>query len=400
MENNLNLRRYDIDWIRTIALGVLILYHIGMYYVADWSWHIKSDTTYFWLQDVMVLTNPWRMSLLFFISAVALSLVLKRYQTQDLLLIRSKRLLIPLVFCMFTIIAPQVYVEALSQQLIEPGFFSFWSQYINPRTTLLTEHHSPLGLLTWNHLWFLPYLWLYSVIVIVLHPILRDMANTKWFSNVSTRSFVILTMTSIVLSWYFLRESYPPSNALVGDWYNHAKYFGAFILGYFFPRHANWWSELIEKRRLFLILAVGSYIFILFDRHGMFTSLAEMYKTNIVVKVVYGYLFSINHWGFIFAVVGYAGYWLNRPSPVLRYLNEAILPYYILHQTLIVVFAWWLKPYLLHPTIEFSLLLAFTLAGCAIGFEIVKRVQILRWLFGLKLTEDSGSIKYAFSNSK
>ncbi|WP_462173148.1 acyltransferase family protein [Pseudoalteromonas xiamenensis] len=136
MENNLNLRRYDIDWIRTIALGVLILYHIGMYYVADWGWHIKSDTTYFWLQDVMVLTNPWRMSLLFFISAVALSLVLKRYQTQDLLLLRSKRLLIPLVFCMFTIIAPQVYVEALSQQLIEPGFFSF-----GVNTSILEQHY-------------------------------------------------------------------------------------------------------------------------------------------------------------------------------------------------------------------------------------------------------------------
>ncbi|WMN61543.1 acyltransferase family protein (plasmid) [Pseudoalteromonas xiamenensis] len=381
-------------------LGVLILYHIGMYYVADWGWHIKSDTTYVWLQDVMVLTNPWRMSLLFFISAVALSLVLKRYHAQDLLLIRSKRLLIPLIFGMFTIVAPQVYVEALSQQLIEPGFLSFWSQYINPKTTLLTKHHSPIGLLTWNHLWFLPYLWLYSAIVIVLHPILLDIANAKWFSNISARSFVILTMTSIVLSWYFLRESYPPSNALVGDWYNHAKYFGAFILGYFFPRHIIWWSKLIEKRRLFLMLAVTSYMFILLDRHGMFASLAEMYKTNDVVKILYGYLFSMNHWGFMFAVVGYAGYWLNRPSPVLRYLNEAILPYYILHQTLIVVFAWWLKPYLFHPIIEFPLLLVSTLAGCAIGFEIVKRVQIFRWLFGLKRSGESDSIKYAFSNSK
>ena len=57
-------RRYDIDWLRTLAFGVLILYHTGMYYVADWGWHIKSEHTFAWLQDVMMLTAPWRMSLL------------------------------------------------------------------------------------------------------------------------------------------------------------------------------------------------------------------------------------------------------------------------------------------------------------------------------------------------
>ena len=93
-------RRYDIDWLRTLAFGVLILYHTGMYYVADWGWHIKSEHTFAWLQDVMMLTAPWRMSLLFFISAIALALVGKRYSGGSLAILRSKRLLVPLLFGM------------------------------------------------------------------------------------------------------------------------------------------------------------------------------------------------------------------------------------------------------------------------------------------------------------
>ena len=69
MTQVIDQRRYDIDWLRTLAFIVLILYHVGMYYVADWGWHIKSAEQSVWLQNVMLLTNPWRMSLLFFISS-------------------------------------------------------------------------------------------------------------------------------------------------------------------------------------------------------------------------------------------------------------------------------------------------------------------------------------------
>ncbi|MBU2179658.1 MAG: acyltransferase family protein, partial [Gammaproteobacteria bacterium] len=145
-------RRYDLDWLRVLAFAVLILYHIGMYYVADWGWHIKSSVTSVPLQDFMILTNPWRMSLLFLISAMALSLVQQKMSAMSLLRLRSSRLLIPLLFGMFVIVVPQVYFEARSQNLIPPGYLDFWWHYINPKTDLLPDHHSPIGLLTWNHL--------------------------------------------------------------------------------------------------------------------------------------------------------------------------------------------------------------------------------------------------------
>src|SRR5690554_3056190 len=66
-------RRHDIDALRVIAFGLLILYHVGMFYVADWGWHIKSAYLAEWLQHPMLLLNRWRMSLLFLVSGLAVN---------------------------------------------------------------------------------------------------------------------------------------------------------------------------------------------------------------------------------------------------------------------------------------------------------------------------------------
>lgn len=69
-------RRHDLDWLRVIAFGLLLLYHVGMDYVT-WDWHVKSPTTQLMLEPVMLLSSPWRMSLLLLISGVATAFVLR-----------------------------------------------------------------------------------------------------------------------------------------------------------------------------------------------------------------------------------------------------------------------------------------------------------------------------------
>ncbi len=377
-------RRYDIDWLRTLAFGLLILYHIGMYYVADWGWHIKSEQTSVLLQELMILTNQWRMSLLFFIAAIALALVQGKYSIGQLLSKRSQRLLIPLLFGMFVVVAPQPYIEALSQGLIEPGFIQFWLAYINPNTELLTEHHSPIGLLTWNHLWFIPYLFVYSAILIATRSLWSRLSASAWLSRIPTSLAVVAVILSMATIWFLLRQKYPVTHALLDDWYSHGKYFLTFVFGYLFAAQRQWWNRVIEFRHLFLGLAILGYAFIVADRHGAFTPLADLYQTSDWVRFFYGSIFSMNHWAWILCVVGYAGFWLNRPSKVLTYCNQAILPWYMLHQTLIIVFAWWLKPLQIDAAIEAPLLIVLTVVGCGLGYELIKRIGLLKPLFGLK----------------
>jgi glucan biosynthesis protein C len=393
-------RHYDLDWLRTLAFGLLILYHIGMYYVADWGWHIKSDVTSEALQNLMVLPNQWRMSLLFFISAMALALAQQRSSRVSLFGLRSNRLLIPLLCGMFIVVVPQVYFEALSQQLIESGYLSFWWQYINPNTELLRDHHSPIGLQTWNHLWFLPYLWCYSVLVLLGAPLLNALA--RLLQPVPGSIALLLVMAVLIAAWYFLRQAYPSSHALLDDWYNHAKYFSVFIAGYLFALQANWWQRVISARSYFLVSAIICYCLIIADREGLLDSIPASFAESVTGRLLIGVVLALNHWSWILALVGYAGRYLNRPTnkldkngSLLHYSNNAILPWYMLHQTLIIVFAVWLKPLALPVGIEAIALIVLTCLGCWAGYELIKRFWLSRWLFGLKVKLPTASSERA-----
>jgi glucan biosynthesis protein C len=394
-------RHYDLDWLRTLAFGLLILYHIGMYYVADWGWHIKSDVTSEALQNLMVLPNQWRMSLLFFISAMALALVQQRSSRVSLFGLRSNRLLIPLLCGMFIVVVPQVYFEALSQQLIESGYLSFWWQYINPNTELLRDHHSPIGLLTWNHLWFLPYLWCYSVLVLLFAGPLNRLAQANWLQGLPGRYAFLLIVASMMVVWLTLRAQFPSTHALLDDWYNHGKYMLAFVGGYLFARQGNWWQQVIHCRRYFLLAALLCYSLIIADRNGVFGSLPDN-EITFMLRLVFSAVLSLNHWCWILALVGYAGRYLNRPTNkldkdggLLHYSNNAILPWYMLHQTLIIVFAVWLKPLALPAGIEAIALIVLTCLGCWAGYELIKRFWLSRWLFGLKVKLPTASSERA-----
>ena len=60
-------RRIDLDWIRIGAFALLILYHVGMFYVT-WDYHVKSPHASHAVEPFMFLTNPWRLTLLFIVS--------------------------------------------------------------------------------------------------------------------------------------------------------------------------------------------------------------------------------------------------------------------------------------------------------------------------------------------
>src|ERR1700716_4521669 len=155
-------RRVDLDWVRIGAFGLLILYHVGMLYVS-WGFHIKSAHRITALEPLMLVLNPWRLALLFVVSGAATRFMLGKYEIGLLLRSRSYRLLIPLIFGMLVIVPSQAYdqiVESLGYPAGFPDFyarhyFAFGPQFCRPGPCILLP--------TWNHLWFVAYLWVYTM---------------------------------------------------------------------------------------------------------------------------------------------------------------------------------------------------------------------------------------------
>ncbi|MFG1496320.1 acyltransferase [Saccharospirillum sp. HFRX-1] len=392
-----NHRHTDLDWIRILAFGVLILYHLGMYYVADWGFHLKSDRPVEALQNLMILTNPWRMSLIFLISAMALALARQRFGIGRLIALRSNRLLVPLVFGMFVAIAPQAYLQAIDRGYTDLGFFAFWRLYINPTTTEIPQMQTGLGLLTWNHLWFIPYLWCYSLIVLTLSPLIRRLANSQFMQRLPLSWALLLVL--VFTSWIVitLQDRYPVTHALFDDWYNHALYLTVFVFGYWLALNETWWQRIIQIRLVFLLTAIATYSLIILDREGQLNRFAPYFTHAQLVDWIYAAVEMLNHWCWMFAVIGYGGRYLSKPDlpfdregKIRRYANEAILPWYVLHQTLILIFAAWLKPIGLPLAVEALSILSLTILGCFVGFECLRRFTLSRWLFGLRLNKASG----------
>jgi hypothetical protein len=371
-------RRIDLDWVRIAAFGLLIFYHVGMLYVS-WGFHIKSAHRITALEPLMLVLNPWRLSLLFLVSGVATRFMLGKYALAPLLRSRSARLLIPLVFGMLVIVPPQAYdqiVEALGYPL---GFVDFYQRHY----LAFGPQFCPtpcIVLPTWNHLWFVVYLWVYTMAlgsVLALVPGLLGWIERRLESAMT--GVLLLVVPSLLLAGYRLAllPSFPSTHALFGDWYNHALFATVFLFGFVLARAAPVWEAIERLRWPALSLSVAFFL--------SFLALRSTRDGGLSLKIYLGIAYGFYQWLCMAAVLGFARRWLTADSPARRYLTDAIFPYYLVHQTAIIMIAHALHGQDLPAWLEAGIVISGTAVACALTYEIVRRVTILRPLFGLRM---------------
>jgi glucan biosynthesis protein C len=377
-------RRHDIDALRVLAFGLLILYHAGMLYVApvsDWSFHLKSTHLAEWLQYPMLFLNRWRMELLFLISGLAVHFMRGHAGRGSLAWKRSVRLLLPLIFGMLVVLPIQPYAQGRAHGDLAPGFSHFLLHY-------WTHDYQHYGL-TWNHLWYLPYLWLYTMLLLALLPMLGSTTGRRLraaFLGLRGSALLVLPALPLLAAGLWLKGRYPETHALVGDWYAHAIYLCVFFYGYLLGTDAALWRELARLRRQSLTLALTCFALYLFmDKFaGELVAGHPLSPTTLLAaKVVIHALRYLYCWSAILAVLGWGHALLNRPFHWLPYAREAVYPWYVLHQSLLLLIAWQLMPLHLGPVLEPTLIVLGTVTGCAVLHEGIRRVRWLRPLFGL-----------------
>ena len=377
-----NARRYDIDALRVFAFSLLILYHVGMFYVYDWGWHVKSAYQAEWLQYPMLFVNQWRMSLLFIISGLAVSFVWGKYSAGHFAGRRIWRLLLPLVFGMAFVVAPQPYYEALTKGIIEPGFIRFMGQYLTfqdfPGEAWGGEN---IITWTWNHLWYLPYLLLYTLILIPVAKFLDGpgAAIRSSFQNLRGIWIVLVPIVPLMIYGNFVFPKFPDiTHALLDDWYAHAMYFTFFLIGFLIARSEGLWAELTRMRKPLLASSVLMFVLFLVQR-AFSNDNMPIWQDQAGMAVIY-----LNRWLWIVTIFSWGHHLLNRPMKWLPYATQAVYPWYILHQTVTVVVGYNLSKLALGPVVEPVFVLTLTIGGCLAIYEfVIRRVPMLHPLFGV-----------------
>jgi glucans biosynthesis protein C len=368
-------RQFGLDWLRIGAFGALILYHIGMFFV-PWGWHVKTNEPIEWLQWPMMAINPWRLCLLFVISGVvSRALLAKLANPKGFATSRSSRLLIPLFFGMAVFVVPQPWVELSDKGAYSESVLHFW---IHDYAEFGASRGTPLP--TWNHLWFVAYLWVYSMILAIaaLLPLKARAAIQSMFDYLfgSWRLFVI------PIAWLFcaragLFPAFGETHALVDDPYAHAVYGFAFFFGVGLARSNALWPPIMQNWKLLLGMAALACAMMFYIK------LSDVDGT--MIDLTQAALRAWLAWSAIVGLLGMAQTHLHFDGPVRRYLTEAIFPYYIAHQTIIIVVGYYLKQSSYGSLVQFFGILAATIFGCAATYELARRINWLKPVLGLKL---------------
>ena len=371
-------RRYDLDWLRIGAFGLLILYHIGMVFV-PWDFHIKTAHTVRWLEAPMLLLNAWRLPLLFLISGVASRLMLAKRRA-GFAGLRSRRLLVPLIAGMALWIAPQAWVDASVNHGYRGGLVSFWVlDYF--------RFDASLGITvpTWNQLWFVAYLWIYTMFLAAAARVperWRAAAQAAFDRAFGGWRLAVLPVAVFALARITLVDRFPESHALAGDWYAHVIYGFAFAFGVGLGGTQRLWLQIAQIWRPAGIVALIAWSLVaVFD-----LGYPEGTTPDPTLVAVMRTTRAVQCWGTILALLGLAQRYLDHDHPWRTILNEAVFPAYIAHQTVILLVMYALLPLGLPPVVEFGILLTATVAGSVLFYFAGREVSWLRPLIGLSAT--------------
>ena len=369
-----------LDWLRVAAFALLILYHVGMFYVT-WDWHVKSDHAGHAIEPLMLLTNPWRLTLLFLVSGAATRFMADKMRAGALAGKRTLRLLVPLVFAMLVIVPPQSYYEVVEKIAYSDSYLAFWGRYLAADGGFCRDGDC-LIVPTWNHLWFVAYLLVYTLLLCGLLALFRGRVARLAAAIGAAPAWALLTVPILYLAAarYFLLPVFEVSHALVDDWYNHAVSLPAFLFGFLALKDGRVTDRFVRLRWTALGLFLASY--------AAYASYAWAYRAEDAVppealRAAMRLVYAIDQWSAIVAAIGFGALHLTRDSPLLRTLTVAVFPFYIAHQTIIVAAGHHLKALRLPALAEAGALIAITALGCWATFELARRSDLLRPLFGL-----------------
>jgi len=368
-------RHYGMDWLRIGAFALLILYHIGMFFV-HWDWHVKTAQPLDWVAIPMLATNSWRIPLLFVVSGFASAIILARGGTPGRFMReRTARLIIPVIAAVIVIIPPQPWIELMVKHGYKASFPHFWLHDYFRFGAL-----DGIILPTWQHLWFVVYLWVYTLLLALI-PV-------RWLDRgtpVFDRIFGGIGLLLIPLAWGLLVALWfgrgtGITHALFDDITGHLTYVPAFLFGVGLASAPRVLSTARHFWKPALALALIAYAIV--------AAIEIAWPGNAVVPPPYLDIMraarAVQGWAAIVALIGIADRFWNHDHRWRATLTEAVFPFYIIHQTIIVVLGWWLLQFALPAGVEFAILLVATVVGCFAFYGIGRTVAPLRPLIGLK----------------
>lgn len=374
-----SLRKDYLDWLRVITTLCVFAFHSARFFDTFSDWHVKNTSPWIGGDIIVGFMSQWIMPMFMVLAGASSFFSLQSRNAGQYIGERVRRLLVPFLFGLLVIIVPQSYYELLYRgKLPCTGLWSCYSLY-------LLNLPERLFSFSFYHLWFLAVLFLFSLFCLPLF-----LGQTK-----KGKRPLILLAEKINSSWKLMLGLVLPLaliNLLIypGTFWGSRDFGGwclvahllFFISGYLlFANEAL--IKIMGKLGWFLIIGpVGSAI-------GLWPLVGQLldWKTHfgsagyVAAQTVQALL----SWCLLIAFLNLGRQFLNFKNKFLVYARQAVLPFYILHQTVIIVVGYYVVQWKISPGLKY-LIITFVSFGLimAIYDLLVKRFKILRFLFGMR----------------
>jgi peptidoglycan/LPS O-acetylase OafA/YrhL len=373
-------RRYDLDWLRVLAILGVFVYHCALIFAPD-PYSIKNATIYEFIDDWGAFAGTWGLSLVFIISGASVFYALGKVGPGKYVKGIALRLLVPLIVGIFTHIAFQVYLERLHQGEFRGSFLDFYPHYFDGMYGF-GGNFAWMGL----HLWYLEALFLFSLLCLPLFVWLRKTASgrrvLKALGDYLARpgALYLLALPAYVLINVLDPDTWGAD--LLGDWsiFIYLTFFASgFLVG------SNERLQESIKRWRWISLAAGVLLWPTIDI--LWSALGDP-GFGTWERALGTIPWCLNAWCWLLAILGFGMKHLGLNNPFLKYANEAVLPFYILHQTVIISLGYFIVRWAIPDGLKFVMILTGSfLASMGLYELLVRRNNPLRILFGMKPRE-------------
>lgn len=366
-------RHYGLDWLRIGAFALLILYHVGMVF-APWDWVVKAPVTDPVLIVPMATLTPWRLALLFAVSGFASRRLLMRSDLAAFTRNRSLRLLLPVGFALVVLLPPELWVR----ECLRGYDGSLWRYWSHDYWSITPIHG--LAFPSWEHMWFVVYLWAYTMVLIALVAtvgIPRIQRAGDWLADGIRLLWVPIAI--LVILKLALMFEVPERQGLTTDWTAHAQFLPIFLFGFvlggsevLMPAIHRFW-----KPAAAIAAVTGAFaVWIELAYQGQHVPGHALMALDRAARLAMA-------WSMILLLVHIATRYWNHDHRWRATLAEAVFPIYLVHHPILVWLAWTTLPLGLPMPLAFALLLAGT-AGLSLGAYLIgRRIAWLRPLIGL-----------------
>jgi peptidoglycan/LPS O-acetylase OafA/YrhL len=365
--NMKNTRRVDLDWLRVFAVLLLVPFHSALIFIQDPHvvMYVKDEINSSFLNQLAGWIHQFHMPLLFYVSGAATYFSLKKRKGGQYFKERFLKLLIPAISGIIIIIPPITYIALI----LKGNTVDFWSHFINFWQFGNANLTGMDGKFTPAHLWFLLFLFVFSLIGLPFFSILKKDKSIELIKRIIDKTGIPV----IIFITFILLTSTANLNIL-GD-KNPLYYFLIFFCGYWFMMDDRFQYTIDKYAWLFLLIGISCEI------------IRQFSYSFINNETIVFILSNLNRWMWLLVILGFGHRSLNKNNNMLQYLSSASYPFYIFHLLLNTIIGYYIIKLPLGAEIKYSMIVVLTILSTFLVYEFVKRIPIIRFAFGIKLVK-------------